>query len=77
MIRVTGALFHTQGGLEVTTDGRVLDRRGRPFPNLYAGGGAARGVSGAGNSGYMSGNGLLSAVVMGALAGRAAADQCS
>lgn len=75
VIRVTGALFHTQGGLEVTTDGRVLDRDGQPFPNLYAGGGAARGVSGAGNSGYMSGNGLLSAVVMGALAGRAAAAQ--
>lgn len=75
-IRVTGALFHTQGGLEVTTEGRVLDQHGMPFPNLFAGGGAARGVSGAGNSGYMSGNGLLSAVVMGALAGRAAASQC-
>ncbi len=70
-IRVTGALFHTQGGLEVTVEGRVLDSQGQPFPNLFAGGGAARGVSGSGNSGYMSGNGLLSAVVMGALAGRA------
>lgn len=74
VIRVTGALFHTQGGLEILENGRVLDERGQPFPNLFAAGGAARGVSGAGDSGYLSGNGLLSAVVMGALAGRAVAE---
>lgn len=74
VIRVTGALFHTQGGLEITTEGRVLDTQGHPLPNLFAAGGAARGVSGSGDSGYLSGNGLLSAVVMGALAGRAAAE---
>jgi fumarate reductase flavoprotein subunit len=74
VIRVTGALFHTQGGLEILADGRVLDERGEPLPNLFAAGGAARGVSGAGDSGYLSGNGLLSAVVMGALAGRAVAE---
>ena len=73
-VRVTGALFHTQGGLEIDTSGRVLDRAGRPFPNLFAAGGAARGVSGSGDSGYLSGNGLLSAVVMGAIAGQAAAE---
>lgn len=73
-IRVTGALFHTQGGLEIRADGRVLDERGESLPNLFAAGGAARGVSGAGDSGYLSGNGLLSAVVMGALAGRAVAE---
>ncbi|MFP1682096.1 FAD-dependent oxidoreductase [Alloalcanivorax sp. C16-1] len=72
-IRVTGALFHTQGGLEVDTDGRVLDRDRGPLPNLLAAGGAARGVSGAGDDGYMSGNGLLSAVVLGAIAGETAA----
>jgi len=69
-IRVTGALFHTQGGLEIDTDGRVLREDGQPFPNLLAAGGAARGVSGADDSGYLSGNGLLHAVVMGAIAGR-------
>lgn len=73
VIRVTGALFHTQGGLEVTPSGRVLDIQGQILPNLFAAGGAARGVSGAGDSGYLSGNGLLSAVVMGALAGKEAA----
>ena len=35
------------------------------FPNLYAVGGAAVGVSGSGDAGYLSGNGLLSAVVLG------------
>ncbi|MEH6355945.1 MAG: FAD-dependent oxidoreductase [Marinobacter sp.] len=73
VIRVTGALFHTQGGLEITTTGRVLSEQGQTLPNLFAAGGAARGVSGAGDSGYLSGNGLLSAVVMGVLAGRDAA----
>lgn len=72
-IRVTGALFHTQGGLEITSTGQVLDAQGKTFPNLFAAGGAARGVSGAGDSGYLSGNGLLSAVVMGALAGKESA----
>lgn len=70
-VRVTGALFHTQGGLQTDAQARVLDRDGKPFPNLFAGGGAACGVSGKGDSGYLSGNGLLSAVVMGRLAGKA------
>ena len=72
-VQVTGALFHTQGGVEIDTAGRVLGGAGRPLPNLYAAGGAARGVSGAGDSGYLSGNGLLSAVVMGGIAGDHAA----
>ncbi|MFQ3789057.1 FAD-dependent oxidoreductase [Halomonas sp. A29] len=74
-IKVTGALFHTQGGLEVNSQARVLRQDGSPFDNLFAAGGAARGVSGSGDSGYLSGNGLLSAVVLGAIAGREAARQ--
>ena len=70
-VRVTGALFHTQGGLEVDGCGRVLGADGEAFPNLFAGGGAACGVSGRGDDGYLSGNGLLSAVVLGREAGRA------
>lgn len=70
-VRVTGALFHTQGGLEVDADGRVLHTDGTAFPNLFAGGGAACGVSGRADAGYLSGNGLLSAVVLGYNAGRA------
>ncbi|MGH8682006.1 MAG: FAD-dependent oxidoreductase, partial [Burkholderiales bacterium] len=71
-VKVTGALFHTQGGLVVDEHGWVLDSRGVPLPNLFAGGGAARGISGAHVWGYLSGNGLLSAVVLGRLAGQSA-----
>ncbi|MGE4322003.1 MAG: FAD-dependent oxidoreductase [Sphingobium sp.] len=73
--KVTGALFHTQGGLVVDRDARVLKPDGTGFPNLFAGGGAARGVSGPGADGYMAGNGLLAATTLGKLAGRAAARQ--
>jgi fumarate reductase flavoprotein subunit len=72
-IRVTGALFHTQGGLAVDTRARVLRKDGTTLPNLFAGGGAARGISGAHVWGYLSGNGLLPAVTLGRIAGREAA----
>ena len=72
-IRVTGGLLHTQGGLAVDERARVCDRAGKPFPNLFAGGGAACGVSGPAHWGYLSGNGLLSAVTLGRIAGREAA----
>ncbi len=70
-VRVTGALFHTQGGLDVEPNGRVRKKQGGTFPNLFAGGGAACGVSGSADSGYLSGNGLLSAMVLGYSAGAA------
>ena len=68
--KVTGALFHTQGGLAIQPDGRVLQTNGEPFANLFAGGGAARGISGPDASGYLAGNGLLTATTLGRLAGR-------
>ncbi|MBT9369956.1 FAD-dependent oxidoreductase [Rhizobium sp. CSW-27] len=68
-VRVTGALFHTQGGLVVDTAARVLRPDGTPLPNLHAAGGAACGVSGNAASGYLSGNGLLTAVTLGWSAG--------
>jgi fumarate reductase flavoprotein subunit len=61
-VKVTGALFHTQGGLDIDDQCRVLRADGTPLPNLLAAGGAARGVSGNDVAGYMSGNGLLSAL---------------
>lgn len=70
-VRVTGALFHTQGGLVTDGTGRVLTSAGTPVGNLWAGGGAACGVSGSGDAGYLSGNGLLAATVLGYRAGRA------
>ena len=71
--RVVPGLFHTQGGLMVDIDGRVLRANGTPIANLFAGGGAAAGLSGrTGAAGYASGNGLLSAIGLGRLSGLAA-----
>ncbi len=66
-VRVRGALFHTQGGITVDPWARVL-RGGRPVPGVYAAGGAAAGISGHGDSGYLAGNGLLSAMGLGMIA---------
>ena len=74
-VRVTGALFHTQGGLTVDARARVLREDGSPFPNLFAGGGAARGISGPSSWGYIAGNGLLTATTLGRLAGETAGTQ--
>lgn len=71
--RVVAGLFHTQGGLMVNEHAQVVRPDGSVIPGLYAGGGAAAGVCGTfGGRGYSSGAGLLSACVLGYLAGRAA-----
>jgi fumarate reductase flavoprotein subunit len=67
-VKVTGALFHTQGGLRVDAHARILSA-GAPIPGMYAAGGAAMGISGHGASGYLAGNGLLSALGLGYIAG--------
>jgi fumarate reductase flavoprotein subunit len=72
---VRGALFHTQGGLKVDTCVRVLRPDGSTVPGLYAGGGTAVGVSGKSYKGYSSGNGLLTATVLGMISGEAAAEE--
>ena len=72
-VKVTGALFHTQGGLAIDAHCRVLRDDGSAFPNLLAAGGAAGGVSGNAVWGYLSGNGLLSAVAGGYIAAQTAA----
>jgi fumarate reductase flavoprotein subunit len=72
-IKVTGALFHTQGGLVVDRNAQVLRANGERLPNLFAGGGAARGISGPEVTGYLPAMGLCMAITLGRLAGRAAA----
>jgi fumarate reductase flavoprotein subunit len=74
-VKVTGALFHTQGGLAIDATCRVKRKGGGSFPNLFAAGGAAAGISGTTAAGYLSGNGLLTATVLGRLAGKAPAPQ--
>lgn len=71
-VKVTGALFHTQGGLDIDPDTALVRKKnGGIFKNLHAAGGAACGVSGRGDSGYLSGNGLLAACTLGWISGRA------
>ena len=73
-VKVTGALFHTQGGLKVDCNARVVRDNGDPITNLYAGGGTAAGFSGrAGPAGYLSANGLMAALILGKIAGEQAA----
>ncbi|TWF58529.1 FAD-dependent oxidoreductase [Neorhizobium alkalisoli] len=72
-VKVTGALFHTQGGLVVDGEARVLREDGSVIANLFAAGGAACGVSGSNASGYLSGNGLLTAVALGRVSALSAA----
>nr|WP_053000194.1 FAD-dependent oxidoreductase [Sphingomonas sp. Y57] len=72
-VKVTGALFHTQGGLLIDQEAHVLRNDGKRLPNLFAGGGSARGFTGSNASGYLPGAGLACAITMGRVAGRAAA----
>jgi fumarate reductase flavoprotein subunit len=73
---VKPGLFHTQGGLLVDGHARVRSTDGGVIPNLFAGGGAAAGISGrSGAGGYASGNGLITALVLGRLAGLRAAEE--
>jgi fumarate reductase flavoprotein subunit len=73
-VKLRGALFHTQGGLCVDGHARLINNVDtKPLLNVFAGGGAARGISGPDASGYLGGNGLVTAIVLGRLAGQSAA----
>jgi fumarate reductase flavoprotein subunit len=72
-LKVRGAIYHTQGGLQTDGAARVLRPDGSALPNLYAGGGSARGVSGPSFWGYLPAMGLCAAVTLGRLAGLNAA----
>ena len=72
-LKVTGALYHTQGGIQIDATTRATRADGTTLPNLYAGGGSARCVSGPSSWGYLPAMGLCSAVTFGRLAGRSAA----
>jgi len=69
-VKVKPGLFHTQGGPLVDAHARARRKGGGVVPNLFAGGGAAAGISGReGALGYASGNGLITALVLGRRAG--------
>lgn len=74
VVRSIPALFHTQGGVTVSENAAVVRSDGATIPGLFAGGGVAAGVSGKdGADGYSSGNGLLTAIGLGRIAGTSAA----
>jgi fumarate reductase flavoprotein subunit len=66
---VTGALAHTQGGLDVDARARVLRADGSAIEGLFAAGGAAAGLAGRGGEGYLPGNGLAQSFALGLIAG--------
>jgi fumarate reductase flavoprotein subunit len=72
-LKVVGAIYHTQGGMQVDGAARVLRADATALPNLFAAGGAARSVSGPSFWGYLPAIGLTTAVTLGRLAGTAAA----
>ncbi len=74
-IQITGDLRHTQGGLVTDTNARVLREDGSLIPGLYAAGGVTEGFSSEGGAAYMSGNGLLQALIFGKIAGENAATE--
>ena len=72
--RIIPGLNATQRGLCVDTSARPITAEGEVIQNLFAGGGVAAGVSGrSGGKGDSSGNGLLSTLALGRIAGRSAA----
>lgn len=74
-IKVVGAIYHTQGGLQIDGEARVMREDGSKLPNLFACGGAARSVSGPSSWGYLPAMGLCTAVTLGRIAGQGAARQ--
>jgi fumarate reductase flavoprotein subunit len=72
-VKVCGAIYHTQGGLQIDGDARVIRTDKTKFVNLFASGGAARGVSGPSYWGYLPAMGLGSAITLGRIAGIGAA----
>lgn len=74
-IKITGDLRHTQGGLVTDIATHVLKEDGSLIPGLYAAGGVTEGFSSTGGAAYMSGNGLLQAIIFGKIAGENAATE--
>lgn len=74
-LKVTGEIRHTQGGVKTDVGGHVLLSDGSVLAGLYAAGGCTEGFSSGGGAAYMSGNGLIQALVYGKIAGEAAATE--
>ena len=71
-MKVTGTLFHTQGGLAIDEKARVIKNDGSDYSRIICMWGCSLWCSGPDVSGYLSGNGLLTAIGLGYLAGHEA-----
>ena len=71
-VKVGGAVFHTQGGLVVDDGARVVGSDGKAFA-IFSPPAERPAASPQGSLGYLSGNGLLTAVGYGFIAGAGAA----
>ncbi|MEG1494289.1 MAG: FAD-dependent oxidoreductase [Gordonibacter sp.] len=74
-LKITGEIRHTQGGMPTDVAGHVLRADRSLVQGLYAAGGCTEGFSCRGGAAYMSGNGLIQALVFGKIAGAAAATE--
>ncbi|MGI5116098.1 flavocytochrome c [Treponema sp. SP13] len=74
-MKITGDLRHTQGGLVTDVAAHVLKADGTVIQGLYAAGGCTEGFASTGGAAYMSGDGLLQALVFGRIAGEKAATE--
>lgn len=72
-LKITGEIRHTQGGAATDVACHVLKADGSLIRGLYAAGGCTEGFSSRGGAAYMSGNGLIQALVFGRIAGENAA----
>lgn len=74
-VKNTGEIRHTQGGMAIDIAAHVLKEDGTLIPGLYAAGGCTEGFSSGAGAAYMSGNGLLQALIFGKIAGENAAKE--
>lgn len=74
-VRNTGEIRHTQGGVSTDVGAHVLRPDGTLIPGFYAAGGCTEGFSSGDGAAYMSGNGLMQALIYGKIAGTNAATE--
>ena len=74
-LKITGEIRHTQGGIATDVAAHPLREDGTVIQGLYAAGGCTEGFSSGDGAAYMSGNGLLQALIFGKIAGINAATE--
>ena len=63
------SIHHTMGGLQISTNAQVLDKKGKPIPGLYAAGEVAGGIHG---SNRLGGNATADVLTFGRIAAKSA-----